>query len=338
MAILSHSTHSLRQAFWQDDLLKWGVPIILLGALISVALLGAFDEISHTTGVLTLIGLLLLLVAFLLFKPVLTHPIGAQHKFATWGLLLAWLVIAYTQVYYSVFVGEEVTSSSLTTESGGIDLPLGRQGTVYDLVLEGNFSTTGGEGKREGGYSLQLTREGQKIQELTGVFSETLARQRLGRRGSTTTKRLHNHVLHPLISPGEGIYHLTIIRLDPQLAPTLEVALYRDSYPEKIFWLLSIMLLVAAYIGERWYADLEPPLILVTAAALTFVLTFRHLGVPPHSYQDIVGAFMIAALVGPLVGWVFRVIADAVAKNMGYAKSRPAVASGGKSKSGKGRL
>lgn len=98
------------------------------------------------------------------------------------------------------------------------------------------------------------------------------------------------------------------------------------------------MLLVAAYIGERWYADLEPPLILVTAAALTFVLTFRHLGVPPHSYQDIVGAFMIAALVGPLVGWVFRVIADAVAKNMGYAKSRPAVASGGKSKSGKDRL
>lgn len=330
MATASQATHSLRQGFWQDALLEWGVPVILLGALISVALLGAFDEISHTTGVLTLIGLLLLLTAFLLFKPVLSHTIEGRHKLATWGLLLAWLVIAYTQVYYSVFVGEEVTSSALTMESGGIDLQLGKQGTIYDLVLEGNFSTAGGEGKREGGYSLQLTKEGRKIQELTGVFSETLARQRLGRRGSTTTKRLHNHVLHPLRSPGEGLYHLAITRLDPQLAPTLEVSLYRDTYPEKIFWLLSVLLLIGAYIGERWYAALEPPFVLVTAATLTFVLTFHNLGVPPHRYQDIVGAFMIAALVGPLVGWIFRIVADAVAKNIGYAKLHPTVAASGK--------
>jgi prepilin signal peptidase PulO-like enzyme (type II secretory pathway) len=324
-------------ALWQDTLLEWGIPVILIGALVSVALLGAFDEIAPTTGVLTLSGLLLLFVAFLLFKPVLMSATEVQYKPWIWGLALAWLVITCTQVYFSIFVGQEITSGSITTESGGIDLPLGAQGTVYDLVLAGNFSTAGGEGKREGSYSLLLEKDGQKIQELTGMFSETLARQRLGRRGSTTTRHLHNHVLHPLISPGEGTYHLTLTRVDAQLTPTLEVALYRDTYPEKIFWVLSILLLVGAYIGERWYVALEPPFVLVTTAALTFVLTFRHLGVPPHNYQDIIGAFMVAAIVGPLVGWIFRVIADVIAKNIGYAKPKPAGASSGKGKGGKGK-
>jgi hypothetical protein len=339
MATASTRGKAPRQPFllvlWQDALLAWGIPIILLAAIAGVALLGAFDAIVHTTGVLTLSLLLLVLCAFLLFKPVLTSATDVQYKPFIWGLALLWLVITGTQIYFAIFVGQEITSGSITLESGGIDLPLGAQGTIYDLVLAGNFSTVGGEGKREGGYSLLLEKEGQKIQELTGNFSETLARQRLGRRGSTTTRRLHNHVLHSLTSPGEGVYHLTLTRVDPQLTPTLEVTLYRDTYPEKIFWLLSALLLVGAYIGEFWAAVIEPPLVLVTAAALTFVLSFRHLGVPPHGYQDIIGAFMVAAIVGPLLGWVFRLIADAIAKNLGYAKPKPAA--GGKSKGGKGK-
>jgi hypothetical protein len=331
----SRSAQPFAMALWQGALLAWGLPVILIGAIIGVALLGAFDQILHTTGVLTLNGLLLLLVAFLLFKPILTSTTEGHNTSLVWGLAFAWLVITCTQVYFSIFVGQEITSGSISTETGGIDLQFGAQGTVYDLVLEGNFSSSGGEGNREGGYSLLLAKEGQKIQELTGIFSETLARQRLGRRGSTTTKHLHNHVLHPLISPGEGTYHLTLTQVDTQLTPTLEVALYRDTYPEKIFWLLSLLLLVGAYVGERWYATLEPPLVLVTAPALTFVLTFRHLGVPPHGYQDIVGAFMVAAIVGPLLGWVFRISADAVAKNMGYAKPKPVTASSGKGGKGK---
>lgn len=326
----SRSTQPFIMALWQDVLFEWGIPVILIGAIIGVTLLGAFDQILHTTGVLTLNGLLLLLVAFLLFKPILASTTEGQNKSLIWGLAFAWLVITCTQIYFSIFVGREITSGSISTDSGGIDLQLGSQGTVYDLVLEGNFSSSGGEGKREGSYGLLLTKDSQKIQELTGIFSETLARQRLGRRGSTTTRHLHNHVLHPIISSGEGTYHLTLTQVDKQLTPTLEVALYRDTYPEKIFWLLSILLLVGAYIGERWYATLEPPLVLVTAAALTFVLTFRHLGVPPHSYQDIIGAFMIAAIAGPLAGWIFRIIADVVAKNLGYTKPKLIVASSGK--------
>ncbi len=223
----------------------------------------------------------------------------------------------------------------ITTDNAGIDLPLGARGTEYDLVLEGNFASAAGEGGREGGYTLLLEKDGQKIQEFTGNFTETLARQRLGRRGSTTTRHLHNHAQHPFVSQGEGTYHLTVTRVDPQLTPSLQVFLYRDTYPEKTFWLLSFLLLVGAYIVEIWHIAAEPPLVMVTAAAIVFVLTFRNLGVPPHSYQDIIGAFMVAAIGGPLIGWIFHVAADAVAKNTGFSRSKPS--SVAESKGGKKR-
>jgi hypothetical protein len=86
--------------------------------------------------------------------------------------------------------------------------------------------------------------------------------------------------------------------------------------------LLSLLLLIGAYIAEIWNIAIEPPLVMVTAAAIVFVLTFRNLGVPPHSYQDIIGAFMVAAIGGPLVGWVFHVAADAIARNIGFSRTK----------------
>jgi len=242
---------------WQDALLEWGIPVILMSAIVGFALLGAFAQIAQTTGVLALGGLLLLLICFLLFKPILISVMTTKLKFCTWGLALSWLVLTCGQFYSSVFVGQEITNGAITTEGGSLELSLGSQGTVYDLVVEGNFSTAAGEGGREGGYTLRLEQDGQKSQELTGNFSETLARQRLGRRGSTTTRRLHNHSLHTLVSPGEGNYRLTVTRIDPRLDPTLHVSLYRDTYPQKTFWLLNILLLIGAYIGETLHAGLE---------------------------------------------------------------------------------
>ncbi len=307
---------------WQDSLLEWGIPAILIGAIVCVALLGAFEVLAQTTGVLTLGCLLLLLVGFFLFKPLLTGAAEAQRQPFVWGLAGVWIILTCAQLYFAIFVGQEVTSGVIATDGTGIDLPLGAKGTVYDLVVEGNFATAAGEGGREGGYTLLLENNGQKMQEYTGNFTETLARQRLGRRGSTTTRRLHNHGLHLLVSQGEGTYHLTVTRVDPQLTPTLQISLYRDTYPEKTFWLLSVLLLIGAYIVELWNIATEPPLVMVTAAAIAFVLTFRNLGVPPHSYQDIIGAFMVAAIGGPIAGWIFHVVADAIARNMGFSRTK----------------
>lgn len=321
----------LTMILWQEALLAWGIPIVLIAAIVCFALLGAFEQVAHTTGVLALGCLLLLLVGFLLFKPILTGAVEARHKPLTWGLALVWIALTCAQLYFAIFVGQEVTTGAIATDGASIDLPLGARGTGYDLVIEGNFANAAGEGGREGGYTLLLEKDGQKIQEFTGNFSETLARQRLGRRGSTTTRHLHNHSQHPLLSQGEGTYHLTVIRVDPQLTPSLQVSLYRDTYPEKTFWLLSLLLLVGVYIAEIWNITTEPPLVMVTAAAIVFVLTFRNLGVPPHSYQDIIGAFMVAAIGGPFVGWVFHVAADAVARNMGFSRSKLSTSADGKS-------
>lgn len=313
----TRSVQPLTRLLWQDALLEWGIVATLLGALLCFVLLGIFEFIAQTTGVVAIGWLLLSLIGFLLFKPVFMRPIEEHLKLWTWGFAAVWLILTCVQFYAAVFVGQEISTGTVTTESAGVDLPLGARGTVYDLIVEGNFAAAAGTGRREGSYNLRLEKDGQLVQDLSGTLSETLGQQRLGRRGSATTRRLHTHVLHPLISSGEGTYHLTAIRVDSQLAPALQVSLYRDTYPQKSFWLLSALLLVAAYVEELWHAATEAPLVLVTSAAMAFVSLFHHLGVPPHSYQDIIGAVLVAAIVGPLLGWVFRVVADVVAKRLG---------------------
>lgn len=326
----AHTTPPLTLLLWQEALLSWGIPLLLGAAIIITALLSAFEQIAPPTGVSSLSCLLLLLVGFFLFKPVLTGVVEPRLTAMTWGLGLAWITITCVQVYFAVFVGQELLSSPVTADSGGIALPLDAQGTVYDLVVDGNFAAMAGEVGREAGYNLSLEKDGQKIQDFSGVFSEHWSRQRLGRRGSTTSRRLHNHVLHPLVSPGEGTYQLAVVRIDPQLTPTLHISLYRDTYPEKTFWLLSALLLIGAYVGEVLHVGKEAPLVLVTASALAFVLTFRNLGVPPHSYRDLIGAIMVAAIAGPLGGWIFHVVADAASKSLGFSRHSAAAVSKGK--------
>jgi hypothetical protein len=48
----------------------------------------------------------------------------------------------------------------------------------------------------------------------------------------------------------------------------------------------------------------------------------------------LIGAVMVAAIVGPFAGWFFRVIADPVSKSLGFAPGRPAPAALGKGKRG----
>lgn len=319
---LSHGKNSkaaqhISRLLWQDAILEWGIPTLLIGAIVSFILLGLLGLITLAIGVLGTSGMLLLFCCFLLFKPLLTQSMAAKLKSFTWGLAVAWVIIFCVQLYFSIFVGQEVSSGVLTANNGGIELPLGAQGTTYDLIIEGNFSAAAGEGNREGGYTLLLEKDGQRIQEIAGRLSETTSRQRLGRRGSATAHHLHNHSLHALVSPGEGLYRLTTTHVDPQLTPTLQASLYQDIYPRKIFWLLSAILLIGSYAGEIIYETLEPPLVLVTTAVLAFVVTFRNIGVPPHTYQDIIGAGLVAALAGPLLGWFLRTLMNTLGKSVG---------------------
>lgn len=324
--------HHISWLLWQDAFLGWGIPTILIGAIVCFVLLGMAEKIALAIGVLAVGSLLLLLCCFFLFKPLLTQAVATKFKVFTWGLALAWLIVTCTQFYFSIFVGQEIGSGALTVDNGGIALPLGQQGTVYDLVIEGNFPTAKGESNREGGYTLLLEKDGQKFQELAGTLSETLTRQRLGRRGSATAHHLHNHSLHSLVSPGEGTYRLTVTHIDPQLAPTLRASLYRDTYPRMIFWLLSALLLVGAYAGELAHAALEPPLVLITTAALAFIVTFRHIGVPPHTYQDIFGAVLVAALVGPLFGLLLHSLLEMGVRATRVSKPQRGVPAGSKRK------
>jgi len=51
----------------------------------------------------------------------------------------------------------------------------------------------------------------------------------------------------------------------------------------------------------------------------------------------LIGAVMIAAMAGPLGGWLFRVLADGVWKALGFSKAEVVGVARGKEKGGKAK-
>jgi hypothetical protein len=148
---------------WRDELLSWGIPLLLIGAMGIIALLGGFGLVTHPKGVVTLGWLLLLLLLFFLLRSVLTGAVEPRLKVLTLGFALAWIGITWTQMYFAVFVGEEIAASTLTPEGAGVTCSLRELGTAYDLVVAGSFTATGGGTGRDAGYRISLEKDGQKV-------------------------------------------------------------------------------------------------------------------------------------------------------------------------------
>lgn len=317
-----HPRRSLTWFLWQEALLSWGIPLLLIGAMAVVAILGFFDLIEQVIGVATLGWLLLLVVAFFTFRAALTGVPQSRLKTWTVGLGLIWVTLTMLQFSSTIFARQRVSTETVGPETTAT-LTLERAGTAYDLVVEGTFVPMAGETARQAGYQLVLEKDGTPIQTLTGTFSEQWVRQRLGRRGSTQSLQVHNHVLHHLQNGVGGTYRLKLVSLDPQLQPPLQISLYRNTYPQKTFWLLDAVLLLGAYLLETLAAVQEVPLLLITATTLAFLMIFQNIEIPPPSYRHFIGAAMIAIIVGPLSGWGLRLVANSVRRGLSWRRRRP---------------
>lgn len=338
MATMSSSGKGTRPAsslsflFWREAFVSWGIPLVLVGAIGVFAILGGFDAVAQSTGVLAIGCLALVLLLFFLLRALLTTT--AEPRLRIWALALGvgWLAITCSQLYFAVFVGRQMFAGSVTTEGESTPFSLEAQGTPYDLVVAGNFVQGQPGSAREAGYSVLLEQEGKTVQEFTGVLSEHWGRQRVGRRATAPVRQLHDHALHPFVSPGEGNFSLKAGRIDAQLSQPLTVILYRDTFPQRTLWVLSALLLLGAYGLETITGKKEQGFLLGTAAAVVFVLIFPFSGAPPHTYQNLIGAAMIAVFLGPVAGWIFRMVADAIWKNTRRISKTSAAHSGGKEK------
>jgi hypothetical protein len=307
---------SLSFLLWWEAFIGWGIPLILVGTLGVFAVLGGLAVIAQSTGILAIGCLILVLLLFFLLRALL--PGTVEPRLRTWVPIMGvgWLAITGLQLYFAVYVGNQVFTGAVTTEGESAAFSLEAPGSRYDLVIAGNFVPGQPGSSREAGYKVLLEKEGKVVQEFAGVLSEHWGRQRVGRRATAPVRQLHDHELHPFVSPGEGSYVLKSERIDAQLAQPLTVLLYRDTFPQKTFWVLSALLLLGAYWLEKATGEKEQGILLGTATAVAFVMTFSHSGAPPHTYQNLIGAAMIAVFIGPVTGWIFRLVADALRKKL----------------------
>jgi hypothetical protein len=105
----------LTTILWQDALLEWGIPAILIAVIVCFALLGAFEQIAHTTGVLALGRS----AAACWVPAVQTNPHWprrrTRHK-PFLGLAFVWIALTCV-TYFAIFVGEEITTGAVATDS-----------------------------------------------------------------------------------------------------------------------------------------------------------------------------------------------------------------------------
>lgn len=299
-----------------DALLNWGVPLSIAGGIGVFALLVALDWIAPFTAIGAVSGLLLALIVYFPLRKELLGPSAARARYLVAIFAIAWIGIVWAQFYFAIFLGREMLTASLAYGGPGVAIGLEGRGRAYDLVVQGTLAPVSGQVAREAIYRLALEKDGEKVEEFEGTFAERWSRQRLGRRGTTSVHQLYNRGLHRFRSRGPGTYRLRIVSVSPELAPTLNVALYRKDYPQITLGVLSGLLLIGAYLLEI-FREQNPPFLLPTSFALVFAFTLRHIGVPSHGYQDLIGAGLIALVTGPAAGALLRSAANFSLRHLG---------------------
>src|SRR5882724_1292183 len=160
----------------------WGVPVITLSAAAlfwTLALLGIWTD---TTAVVSVAGALLVLTLFSSFQHYF-FAADSGHRYAALGFAVVWGVFVFACFYRQNFPGDPVAAGVLHAGPETLAVPAAGR---FAVVVDGRFTTTEGQGNRLGHYRLDAISGDTTEQSITGDFEDTFARQRLGRRGSTT--------------------------------------------------------------------------------------------------------------------------------------------------------
>jgi hypothetical protein len=284
-----------------DAMKTWVVPTVagVVAAILAVGAVGGFLPAEPA-----IVGIAIALIAWSLFASLkdlaLSVASGTQMLVVAFGAI--WLIALSAFLVRHVYRGQPLRQDVLNGEGSTMSLPAASR---YALIVDGHFKPSDSQGTRVAGYRLEVASEGEQPRSLEGHFKDTFARQRLGRRGSTTVEVQRTSMLHQIDgSPGPA--SLRLAQLDGMLMPEVTVTAYRGSIP----WLLPLLgvlgITAAAALDKRFGGDGS----VLMAACITFfaVHALVHWGSPRPQLRDLVGAILVGGILGaPLaaLGWRF---------------------------------
>jgi hypothetical protein len=296
---LNKKLPSAFQIWFEDAWAGWlkHVSLILLAGLLFILyqtnalnerLLGILMALAVSLGALALAGV-----------PARGHVKSSAQRSALYVLLGVWALVATYPIIYGVFPGRVLASGKLGDEGSQVTLDAPDGGKTVHLM--GHIK---GGGDVIASYRIAGSWQGGG-RTVDGELSRSIARVRVGRRGSGTSVTEHNEQKHYL-GRTHGQVTLKLENKDESLDKELMVELRSAPVPPIVIFALAGLVFVVALGMDR---VLDPKgrtsLGVAAAVSLVFALYFGFDQAHPNRVvTPAIGSFFVAIVGGGIGGWV----------------------------------
>jgi len=270
-----------------------------LGVTVAVAV-GVF----HVAGVLSesAVGALVALAVPLVLAVMVARPAFGGRGGASAILLVAaavlTFIVAAVPALEAVHPGEPLFVGEFDRADQTVSLPEGISGRVLLLVS----APLGGAGEPQVSFRL-----GGFAQPVEGRLERMFSYARVGRGGRARVAHDHDADWFEARIP-DGARELRLERLQGQTAGGLRVTIYRDWLPHTAAWILSILILVLAAVGEV-RAGRDAGSTIAAGVALGFGMVVSYNVTPAQAVIPSLWAIVLGAIVGAPAAVVARFVA-----------------------------
>jgi len=289
--------------------------IIITGAVLLIVALVLAKGLTEETQALILGAVGLVGAVYYTALPVAEHSKSKKVAAGVYAFALIWIAAAGYPFWKMVRPGDPIKRVSLKVDAEAQSLGELEAGRYLLLaqVARSNLPS-------EATYRIVVDTGGREVR-LGGVFSRTAApRQGFGGTRSTT-QSVHTADYHEVkIESGDAKVRLDSVQ--GSLTGAIEVDVFPDAAPRKLWLAIQILILVAAAMLDALFAERKRRSTLTVGACFTLLfMEVARLSIRPgHLVQPLIGA-AIAALIaaafgGYLLNWLARGAARAVRKRL----------------------
>lgn len=289
-------------SLWLEDALPgWVVPATVVAVVVGGGALYIFDFLPERFTALTLAVLISIFCAGYIGRDLLGHAHRPVQRLVVYGATLAVFALTFVPAFLTIVPGEALATGSVTATGDSLTLPDGVAGPVR-LLVHGKI---GGVGEA----SVEFELDGAKA-PIVGKLERTQSSQRAGRRGTATVSHEHDADFLSAVIPADA-KALKLTRLDGQLSGDLHFEIFRDRWPVWIDTIAAaVALLVVAMLAAR--QSVKSSAAAIAGLALCFGVLVQVLATPDVAVRAQIGALILAALGGSVVGTLFGSIAKKV--------------------------
>jgi hypothetical protein len=265
----------------------WFFPSFGLTIVVGVAVFW-FTGLLTESAVGGIVAVLVpLVLALMILRPALSTSVGMATRALLVAAAILAFVVAAVPAYEAVHPGEPQLVAELTRVGETQTIPPGTKGEVLLLV-----ST------RLGGASEPVVnfRLGGFEKPVEGELRRTTGFARVGRGGSAKVSHDHDADWFEATLPA-GATDIKLERVQGLSTAPLRIELFRDWLPHRLAWILSILVLVLAAVGEvRCRRDSGATI--AAGVALGFGLVVSYNVTPGQAVIPSLWAIVLGAIVG----------------------------------------